>query len=93
MARFGSNFFQNVGAYRTLKPSPFLRPPTAQTPELIMSCHILEAAHIHPANCETIAGSHADIVREVFVKGVLVGGAAELQRVIASGEFPRRLAG
>ena len=58
-----------------------------------MSRHILDAAHIRSAIRETNAGSHADIVREVFVKGVLVGGAAELQRVIASGEFPRRLAG
>jgi len=29
----------------------------------------------------------------VFVKGVLVGGASELQRLIDSGEFPRMLAG
>jgi monothiol glutaredoxin len=29
----------------------------------------------------------------VFVKGVLVGGASELQRLIASEEFPRMLAG
>jgi len=28
-----------------------------------------------------------------FVKGVLVGGASELQRLIASGEFQRMLAG
>jgi hypothetical protein len=29
----------------------------------------------------------------VFVKGILVGGAAELQWLIDSGEFPRMLAG
>ena len=57
-----------------------------------MSRPILDAAHIHPAIRETNAGSHADLVREVFVKGVLLGGPAELLRVIASGEFPRRLA-
>jgi glutaredoxin-related protein len=29
----------------------------------------------------------------VFVKGVLVGGAADLQKLIASGELPKMLAG
>ncbi len=122
-----------------------------------MNRNILDEAHIHPAIRETIAGSNADIVREVqnaiaanpvvvvgmaqnpfprnarkaldaigtpykyleygsylggwrrrnalkmwtgwptfpmvFMKGVLVGGASELQRLIDSGEFPRMLAG
>jgi monothiol glutaredoxin len=122
-----------------------------------MSRSILDEAQLHPAIRATIAGSNADIVREVqsaiaanavvvvgmgqnpfprkarkaldavgtpykyleygtylggwrrrnalkmwtgwptfpmvFVKGVLVGGANELQRLIDSGEFPRMLAG
>ena len=122
-----------------------------------MSRSILDEAQLHPAIRATIAGSNADIVREVqsaiaanavvvvgmgqnpfprkarkaldavgtpykyleygtylggwrrrnalkmwtgwptfpmvFVKGVLVGGASELQRLIDSGEFPRMLAG
>ena len=117
---------------------------------------ILDEAHIHPAVRETIAGSHADIVREVqaavaanavvvvgmrqnpmpknarrlldakalaykyleygsylsgwrrrnalkmwtgwptfpmvFVKGTLVGGAADLARLEASGELAKMLA-
>jgi monothiol glutaredoxin len=122
-----------------------------------MSRSILDEAHIHPAIRETIAASHADIVREVqaaiaansvvvvgmaqnpaprkackaldavrtpykyleygsylgewrrrnalkmwtgwptfpmvFVKGVLVGGASDLQRLIDSGELSRILTG
>ena len=122
-----------------------------------MPRNILDQAHIHPAIRETIANSHADIVREVqaavasndvvvvgmkqnpfpkkarksldaasipykyltygsyvggwrrrgalrmwtgrptfpmvFVKGVLVGGADDLNRLIASGELTRMLAG
>lgn len=122
-----------------------------------MSRSILDEAHIHPAIRETIAASHADIVREVqdaiaanavvvvgmaqnpaprkarkaldavrtpykyleygsylgewrrrnalkmwtgwptfpmvFVKGVLVGGASDLQQLIDSGEFSRMLSG
>ena len=120
-----------------------------------MSRSILDDAHIHPAIRETIAGSHADIVKEVqaavdqndivivgmgqnpfpkkarklleqkhlpykyleygnylggwrrrnalkmwtgwstfpmiFVKGALVGGASELQKLIESGELARLL--
>jgi monothiol glutaredoxin len=120
-----------------------------------MSRSILDEAHIHPAIRETIAGNHADIVREVqaavaendvvvvgmaqnpvpkkarklldqhgfaykyleygsylsdwrrrnalkmwtgwptfpmvFVKGVLVGGANDLQKVLESGEVARML--
>ena len=120
-----------------------------------MSRSILEEAHIHPAIRETIANSHADIVKEVkdavakndlvvvgmaqnpmpkkarklldqqqlsykyleygsylgewrrrnalkmwtgwptfpmvFVKGVLVGGANDLQKLIASGELTQLL--
>ncbi|MFH1605537.1 MAG: glutaredoxin domain-containing protein [Pseudomonadota bacterium] len=120
-----------------------------------MSRSILDEAHIHPAIREKIAGSHADIVKEVqaavaqdnivivgmgqnpfpkkarklleqkqlsykyqeygsylggwrrrnalkmwtgwptfpmiFVKGVLIGGASELQQLIESGELARLL--
>ena len=122
-----------------------------------MTRDILDEAHIHPAIRETIAGKHADIVREVqaavasndvvvvgmkqnpapkkarkaldaaaipykyleygsyfgpwrrrnalkmwtgwptfpmvFVKGVFVGGAADLDRLIASGEIKAMLRG
>ena len=122
-----------------------------------MSRSILDEAHIHPAIRETIANSHADIVREVqaaiaqndivivgmaqnpfpkkarklldqrrlpykylqygnylsawrrrnalkmwtgwpsfpmiFVKGVLVGGANDLQKLVESGELTRLLGG
>ena len=122
-----------------------------------MTRDILDAAHIHPAIRETIASSHADIVREVqaavaandvvvvgmkqnpapkkarkaldaaaisykyleygsyfgpwrrrnalkmwtgwptfpmvFVKGVFVGGAADVSRLIASGEIKAMLRG
>jgi glutaredoxin-related protein len=122
-----------------------------------MGRSILDEAHIHPAIRETIANSHADIVREVqaaiagndivvagmaqnpfpkkvrkllsqqglqfkyleygnylsgwrrrnalkmwtgwptfpmvFVKGVLVGGANDLERLIESGELARLLGG
>ena len=122
-----------------------------------MTRDILDEAHIHPAIRETIAGKHADIVREVqaavanndvvvigmkqnpapkkarkaldaaaipykyleygsyfgpwrrrnalkmwtgwptfpmvFVKGVFVGGAADLDRLIASGEIKTMLRG
>ena len=122
-----------------------------------MSRSILDEAHIHPAIRDTIAGHHADIVREVqaaiatqpvvvvgmaqnpfpklvrkaldaqhigytyleygsyfnnwrrrnalkmwtgwptfpmvFVRGVLVGGAREVERLIANGELARILAG
>src|SRR5512135_2760732 len=120
-----------------------------------MSRSILDEAHIHPAIRDTIAGHHADIVREVqatiatqpvvvvgmaqnpfpkrvrkaldaqhirytyleygsylnnwrrrnalkmwtgwptfpmvFVRGVLIGGAEDLERLIASGELERLL--
>lgn len=120
-----------------------------------MGRSILDEAHIHPAIRETVAGNHADIVREVqdavarndivvvgmaqnpmpkkarklldqqqrsykyleygsylsdwrrrnalkmwtgwptfpmvFVKGVLVGGARDLERLIVSGELARLL--
>jgi glutaredoxin-related protein len=123
----------------------------------MMTRDILDEAHIHPAIRETIAGKHADIVREVqaavanndvvvvgmkqnpapkkarkaldaatipykyleygsyfgpwrrrnalkmwtgwptfpmvFVKGVFVGGAADLDRLIASGEIKAMLRG
>jgi monothiol glutaredoxin len=123
----------------------------------MMTRDILDEAHIHPAIRETIAGKHADIVREVqaavanndvvvigmkqnpapkkarkaldaaaipykyleygsyfgpwrrrnalkmwtgwptfpmvFVKGVFVGGAADVSRLIASGEIKAMLRG
>ena len=122
-----------------------------------MARNILDEAHIHPAIRDTIANSHADIVREVqaaiaandvvvvgmkqnpfpkrarkafqvagvpfrymeygsyvrgwrrrnalkiwtgwptfpmvFVKGILIGGASDLDRLIESGELQRMLAG
>lgn len=152
-----SNSFQNTGAYRTLTGLKSLSTLIAPNCQTIMSRSILDESHVHPAIRETIAGSHADIVREVqnaiagnrvvvvgmaqnpsprmarkaldaigapykyleygsylggwrrrnalkmwtgwptfpmvFVKGVLVGGASDLQRLIDSGEFPRMLAG
>jgi len=122
-----------------------------------MARNILDEAHIHPAIRDTIANSHADIVREVqaaiaandvvvvgmkqnpfpkrarkafhvagvpyryleygsyvrgwrrrnalkmwtgwptfpmvFVKGILIGGASDLDRLVKSGELQRMLAG
>ena len=63
-----------------------------------MARSVLEENRIHPAIRERVAGYHADIVKEVeamwtgwptfpmvFVKGVLVGGASDLERLAQSG--------
>ncbi len=62
-----------------------------------MARSILPEEKIHPAVREKVASHGADILKEVrdalpmvFVKGVLIGGASDLAKLIESGELPRK---
>lgn len=55
-----------------------------------MPRHVLDEANLHAAIRDKVAASHAYPM--VFVRGVLVGGAGDLTKLIASGELERMLA-